>query len=118
MKHNFKRMDIWLRSKALAKEIYDKNRDFPPEEKFGLLLQIRKSAVSIPSNIAEGCGRSTDKETARFMDIAVGSSCELETQLYLGMDLNYFDQTDGKIMIDELVQIRKMIIGFKNKLEV
>ena len=118
MKHNFKKMDIWLRSRALTKEIYVKTKDFPKEEKFGLSLQIRKSAVSIPSNIAEGCGRNSDKDTARFMDIAIGSSCELETQIYLGMDLDYFGQKDGDTFVDEVVQIRRMIIGFKNKLNV
>lgn len=118
MKHNFKQLAIWRRSKDLVKDIYEKTKHFPGEERFGLGLQIRKSAVSIPSNIAEGCGRGTEPQLARFLDIAIGSSCELETQLYLTMDLDFVKNDQGEALISELVEIRKMMIGFKNTLQI
>lgn len=90
----------------------------PAEEKFGLTLQIRKSAVSIPSNIAAGCGRGTDKNLASFLDIAIGSSCELETQLYLTGDLAFLNQTEVESLVEDIARIRKMIIGFKNRLNI
>lgn len=118
MKHNFRKMDIWLRSRALVAEIYKKTKGFPPEEKFGLTLQIRRAAVSMPSNIAEGCGRDSDKDTARFMNIVIDSSCELETQLFVSMDLNYIEPKEAEFLVDEVTQIRKMTIGFKNSLDI
>lgn len=118
MKHNFKNLEIWKRSRTLVKMVYTLSAKLPSEEKFGLTLQIRKSAVSIPSNIAEGCGRGTDKTLAQFLDIAIGSSCELETQLYLADDLTFLNSTEVESLITDITQIRKMIIGFKNTLNI
>lgn len=83
MQHNFKNLEIWKKSRALAKDIYILTSELPESEKYGLINQMRWAAVSVPSNIAEGCGRSTDKYFARFLGIAIGSISELETQLYL-----------------------------------
>ena len=83
MRHNFKALEIWKRSRKLVKNTYLTTKTFPSEEKFGLVSQINRSAVSIPSNIAEGCGRGTDAQLVHFLDIAIGSNCELETQFYL-----------------------------------
>lgn len=94
MKHSFKNLDIWKMSRNLVKTVYTLTAKLPAEEKFGLTLQIRKSAVSIPSNIAEGCGRDTNKNLASFLDIAIGSSCELETQLYLTNDLAFLNSIE------------------------
>ncbi len=91
-------------------------RDFPSEEKFGLTPQILRSAYSIPSNIAEGSGRSSDKEFSRFLDIALGSAFELETQLILASDLNYLSEDKMQNIHNLLNEIQKMIYSFKTKL--
>jgi len=79
MRHNFLHLEIWKRSRKLVKIIYQTSKSFPSEEKFGLTSQIRRAAVSVPSNIAEGCGRDTDPQLKNFMNIAIGSICEVET---------------------------------------
>lgn len=114
--HNFKGLKIWQNSKNLVIDIYRKTENFPKEKFFGLTNQIRKSAVSIPSNIAEGCGRNSDKDLIRFLDIANGSSFELETQLIIAYELNYIDEEDFKYFDDRLSQIQKMNYGFRNNL--
>lgn len=116
MKHNFKNLQIWQKSRVLVKSIYTQTQKFPSEEKFGLTSQMRRSAVSIPSNIAEGCGRNTDNDIIRFMRIAIGSACELETQIYLSFDLEYFSEEKTKYLLQEINEIRKMIMSFIKKI--
>ena len=82
MKHNFKALEIWKRSRKLVQNVYLITKTFPSEEKFSLVSQMNRSAISIPSNIAVGCGRGTDAQLVHFLDIAIGSNCELETQFY------------------------------------
>ena len=82
-RHNFKELHIWQLGMDIADEIYDVTTDYPKEELFGLSLQMRKAAVSIPSNITEGCGRGTDPQLVQFLNIAQGSAFELETQVYI-----------------------------------
>lgn len=114
--HNFKELKIWQDSKNLVIDIYGSTSNFPKEEMFGLTNQIRRSAVSIPSNIAEGCGRSTDKDLIRFLDIANGSSFELETQLIIAKELNFLPEKDFLSLDEKLTQIQKMNYGFRNNL--
>ena len=114
MKHNFKKLDIWKRSRAFVKEIYQATKKFPKEELFGLTAQIRKAAVSIPSNIAEGCGRSTDAQLIHFLDIAIASSCEVETQLYVAFDLEYINEIEKDRLTQEASEIRRMTIKFQD----
>ena len=116
MRHNFLHLEIWKRSRILVKSIYTTSKSFPSEEKFGLKSQICRAAVSVPSNIAEGCGRSTDPQLKNFLSIAIGSICELETQVYLAFDLEYFDQQITKALITEITAIRKMMMSFQNRL--
>ena len=116
-RHNFKELNIWKRSRILTKEIYLNTNDFPQQEQFGLTQQIRKSAVSISSNIAEGCGRGTNPQLVQFLNIAQGSAFELESQLYLSLDLEYLSEKITKQLIDELSEIQKMIDGFINKIK-
>ena len=89
---------------------------FPDEEKYGLTSQIRRAAVSISSNISEGCGRKTTKDFSHFLDIAIGSTCELETQFYLSFDLNYISKDYMTRFTTEISTIRRMIISFQSKL--
>lgn len=79
--------------------------------------QIRRCAFSVPSNIAEGCGRGTDPQLIQFLDVAHGSACELETQLYLAFDLKYFDENVLNNAIKEIHEIQKMILGFQGTLQ-
>lgn len=115
--HNFRELKVWIRSRAMVKEVYDISKKFPKEEIFGLTQQMRRCAVSIPSNIAEGCGRGTDPQIVHFLDIAHGSACELETQLYLSIDLTYVLDNEVNKLIQELNEIQKMILGFRATLE-
>ena len=101
----------------MVKDVYLNTRSFPPEEKFGLTSQIRRCAVSVPSNIAEGCGRGTNAQLHHFLDISIGSLCELETQMYLACDLNFISQNKSKKIINEITIIRKMTSSFKKNIE-
>lgn len=114
--HNFRNLKIWQKSRLLVKEVFLLTRNFPAEEKYGLVSQILRSAYSVPSNIAEGSGRSSNKEFSRFLDIALGSAFELETQLILASDVNYI--TEEKLVeVQKLLQeVQKMIYSFKTKL--
>jgi len=115
MKHNFKNLTIWKRSRTFVKDIYTSSSQFPKEELFSLTNQLRRAAISIPSNISEGCGRSTKPQLVHFLDLAIASSCEVETQLYLSFDLNYINEKDKNHLTQEVSEIRRMIISFQNK---
>lgn len=114
--HNFRKLKAWNASFTFTKQVYKVTNKFPKEEVFGLTSQIRRSAVSIPSNIAEGCGRGTDKQLMHFLDIAQGSACELETQLLLAMEMTYMTKNEGDVLIQKLQEVQKMIQGFKKTL--
>jgi len=104
-----KDLDVWNHSRLLVCEIYTLTRSFPAEERYGLTNQIRRSAISIPSNIAEGSARQTNKEFIHFLYIALGSSSELETQLLLASDLEFTNQ--HSLVIEKIERIRMMILG-------
>ncbi|MCF8233147.1 MAG: four helix bundle protein [Bacteroidales bacterium] len=106
---NFRHYEIWKQSMTLVKDIYRHSLQLPDTEKFGLRSQITRSAVSIPSNIAEGCSRRTDADFSRFLEIALGSAFELETQIILMKDLNFFDVEEYNKTITELHSLQKQI---------
>ena len=106
---NHKDLDIWKESIKLVKEIYRITESFPESEKFGLVSQMRRAAVSIPSNIAEGSARSSDKDTVRFLDIASASCAELETQVIISAELNFI--TENSELLNQIEIVKKMIIG-------
>lgn len=114
--HNFRELKIWQKSREFVKDIYQTTANFPSEEKFALVSQMQRAAVSIPSNIAEGAGRESNKEFNRFLDIANGSAFELETQVYLAYDLDYIDSNKLNYLTDKIIEIKKMIYGFKKGL--
>lgn len=90
--HNFKELKIWQKGRLIVKEIYSFTKNYPKEEQFGLTNQIRRAAVSILSNIAEGSGISSSKDFARFLEIALSSAFELETQIILSNDLGFLNE--------------------------
>ena len=106
---DFRNLLVWQKSHELALEIYRLSRDFPREELYGLASQMRRAAVSIPSNIAEGCGRGSDPDFGRFLVIAMGSSSELEYQLLLAKDLGYVDTTMHESPERKIMEIKKML---------
>jgi len=116
--HNFRQLDVWKKAMNLVEEIYLLTSSIPSSEKFGLTSQICRSAVSIPSNIAEGAGRKTNKDFSQFLAIALGSSYELETQLELSARLQLAPKSDIEKLITDLTEIQKMtwtlIDRFKN----
>lgn len=97
----------------LAKAVYKASSSFPANEKFGLTSQINRSAVSVPSNIAEGAGRGSDKEFNQFLNIALGSAFELETQLLLAQAFGFINEDKLNELLTQLRKIQRMIDGFK-----
>ncbi|AZQ57372.1 four helix bundle protein [Maribacter sp. MJ134] len=110
---DYKELDIWVQSRKLVKTVYVLTKSFPKDEQFSLTSQIRRCVVSVPSNIAEGCGRQSNKETIHFLHIARGSLFELETQLILADDLNYIS-SDLKTVLEEIERVKKLLNGFIN----
>jgi four helix bundle protein len=106
-----KDLDVWKKSIEFVKEIYKMTSEFPKEELFGIVSQIRRSAVSIPSNIAEGSARSSSKDYIRFLYIAAGSLAELDTQLIICKELEYISQEKLNNLEIELDGIAKMLHG-------
>ena len=107
-------LEVWMESRKLANILYDLTKSFPKEELFGLTNQMRRAAVSIPSNIAEGCGRQTTKDTIHFLHISRGSLYELETQCYLAFDQKYIDDDNFKIIFNQIQISKKLLNGFIN----
>ncbi len=113
--HNLKELKIWAKAIDLSTEVYRLTANFPKEEKYGLTSQIRRSAVSVPSNIAEGAGRNSDKEFIYFLGVSNGSSFELQTQLLIAQNLELVDSQVDQLL-DQINQIQKMNFALQNKL--
>jgi four helix bundle protein len=111
--HNLKELKIWHKAIELSTEIYRLTANFPTEEKYGLTSQIRRAAVSVPSNIAEGAGRNSVKEFIYFLGISNGSSYELQTQLIISKNLNLINNVDQ--ILDQIDQIQKMNYSLQAK---
>jgi four helix bundle protein len=109
-----KDLELWKKSMEFAEKLYAITADLPKEEQYGLTSQIRRSAISIPSNIAEGAARNSNKEFIQFLYVSMGSLSEVETQLILALRLNYLD-TDN--ILDDVDTIRKMTVGLINYLK-
>ena len=114
--HNLKEIKIWHKAIDLAADVYKVTGDLPKEEKYGLTSQLRRSAVSIPSNIAEGAGRNTNGEFVHFLGIANGSAYELQTQLTLAVKLSLLQDKAIKSLLSELDSLEKMIYRFQETL--
>ncbi len=114
MKHNFKELLVWKKSIELVKSIYQITSILPSDERFGLISQMNRFSVSVPSNIAEGSGRTSDKEFLHFLNIAIASSYELETQLIITNELFH---VDIESVVKQISEVQKMILGLKKNLE-
>lgn len=114
-RHNFKELHIWQLGMDIVDDVYQETKKFPKEEQFGLTLQIRKSAISTPSNIAEGCGRGTEAQLVQFLNIAQGSSFELETQIYIAIRQQYGNTETLESIVKKIGELQRMLDGFVNK---
>lgn len=115
--HRFKELEIWKRSRKFCSLIYDTTSEFPDSEKFGITNQLRRASVSIPSNIAEGSSRNSNKDFSRFLQIAIGSAYEIETQLLIAYDLQFLTQKELEPIISELSEIIRMTSRFRASLK-
>ena len=117
MARDFRKVKAWERAHALTLKIYGATARFPDQERFGLVSQMRRAAASIPTNIAEGCGRETQSELNRFLQIAAGSASEIEYQLLLSRDLKFLSAECYAALSSEVVEIRRMILAYSKKLK-
>jgi len=109
---DFRELKVWEKGHHLALEIYKATARFPKDEMYGLTSQIRRACVSIPANIAEGCGRNGDAELARFLQIAMGSASELEYHLLLSRDLGLVDAANYEQRAQETTGVKRMLTSF------
>jgi len=114
--NKFKDLIVWQKAIRLVTKMYFHTANFPKEEIYGISLQIRRCAISIPSNIAEGAGRKSKKDFSHFLDIAKGSSFELETQLIISNELGFLKQAEFENIHSELDEIQKMITGLQKSM--
>ena len=111
---SYTELNTWKESRILVKTVYELLSNYPKEELYGISSQIKRSAVSVPSNIAEGVGRHTPKDSLRFLYISRGSLYELETQLYLSFDLKFISETELKTTLEQITIVNKLLAGFIN----
>lgn len=113
----FKELKVWQKSIEMVTETYLLTKNYPKEEVFGLVSQMRRCAVSIPSNIAEGCGRKTSNDFTSFLGIALGSSFEFETQIIISNNIGYLTDEQYSSLVSEIQHIQNMIIKLQSSLE-
>ena len=116
MKHNFKKLTIWQEGIELVIETYKITKTFPSEEKFGLSSQLNRCSVSIPSNIAEGTSKSSEKHFKNYLETALGSSFEWETQLIIAFKIGYITESKFKELENRINKTQNMIYNFMMKL--
>jgi four helix bundle protein len=114
--HNHRELDVWHRSLGVAEKTYAITASFPKGERFGLVSQMRRAAISIPSNIAEGLSRRTNRDVRHFLSIARGSASELETQLILAQRFNLVRSSTTESLVAEIDEVRAMLVGLARNL--
>ncbi|MDP2159670.1 MAG: four helix bundle protein [Flavobacterium sp.] len=115
--HRYKDLEIWKLSRKFCTPIYKVTQSFPDSERYGLITQLRRAAISVPSNIAEGSAKSSNKHFLIFLENALGSCYEIETQLLVSNDVGYLNDSDLKSLSDELYKIILMISKFMSTLK-
>jgi four helix bundle protein len=113
---DFRSLQVWQRSHNLVLDVYVVTQSFPSDEMFGLRSQLRRSAASVPANIAEGCGRGGDIDFARFLQIALGSASETEYHLLLAKDLGYIEGTKHDELSGGIREVKRMLVGLRSRL--
>ena len=113
----FRDLFIWQKAMTLVTKTYQFTQNFPKEESFGLTSQIRRSAISIPSNIAEGYGRETKKEFSRFLNIGYSSLFEFQTQIEIAKNINYLTEQNFKTLYDDTRELEAMIVSFSKRIQ-
>jgi four helix bundle protein len=113
---DFRNFTVWQKSHQLTLDVYKIVHNYTKEEQFGLISQMKRSSSSIPTNIAEGCGRNSDKDFARFLIIAFGSANELEYQIILSKDLNFLNEETSEKLFSQIEEIKKMLNALISKL--
>lgn len=114
---DYQKLAVWQKARNLVKEIYTLTKSYPKSELYGLTNQMRRSSISIPANLAEGCSRFSQADLCRFSQIALGSANELECLLILSKDLNFINETEFKQLNTKIIEIRKMLSSFIKKLK-
>ena len=109
-----KDLEAWKKSIELVKDVYSITKNFPSNEQFGLVSQMRRAAVSIPSNLAEGAARFSDKESIRFIEISLGSLAELETQIIIAKELNFIKE--NQVLLEKIKTVSALLIGLRKYL--
>ena len=113
---NYEKLEAWKKAIALANLIYGATKTFPAEERFGLTNQLRRAAVSISSNLAEGCSRSSKQDFARFVEIAAGSAFEVASQSIIARDQGYLAEAQFRLIQDAALEITRMLSGLRQTL--
>jgi len=114
---NFRKLNVWKNAHDLTLRLYQITSSFPDNERYGLISQIRRACVSIPTNIAEGCGRNSDAELSRFLQIALGSASEIEYLILLSSELKLIDQDLSPDLNSKIQEIKRMLTSFIKKLK-
>ncbi|MFM7628336.1 MAG: four helix bundle protein [Algoriphagus sp.] len=117
LKHNFKNLKVWQKAVELAVLVYEETKSFPSEEKFGIISQMRRSSVSVSSNIAEGSARNSSKAFVNCLEISLGESFELETQLIIAFRTGIIEVDKYDHLSRKITELQKMVMGFKNTIE-
>lgn len=115
--NNYKELTVWQKARELVKKAYVVTNNFPSEEKFGLTSQIRRAAISVPANIAEGTGRNTSKDTIQFLHISRGSLYELETLIILSNDMDFITTAESNLFLEEVNSCCKILNGLVSHYE-
>jgi four helix bundle protein len=113
---DFKKLKVWQKSHQLVQAVYNETSKFPEDERFGLTSQLRRAAASIPANLAEGCGRRTDRELDRFVRISLGSATELEYHLILAKDIGCLAPARYEILASITADVQNMLVGLRRPL--
>jgi four helix bundle protein len=113
---DFRKLQVWHKAHRLVVDVYAATTTLPTEERYGLTSQVLRASVSIPANIAEGCGRGSDAELAHFLQIAMGSASELEYHLLLTRDLNLLKDSDYEQLERQVIEVKRMLASFIKRL--